>query len=320
MASKLKDRALAAYQRARANADRVIDRTFVQPTLRLWTTEASKLTHALGRVIRQQGPLVTPVSVAHASVWLRHHVERAAHAIGSALGRSTNASLVEGYKAASNVLSFVRGVASPLDSLAMQARVVVMRERELARLREQSALGLGGDVHAVLWDRMQRAQVQGISVSELMGDIEDIADAQTWRVERLVRTETSYAYNLAQADAMQALTKEDGFRGVMQRWTERVDDRTGRPLDNRVGRDSMQMHGQVVRPGGAFTAPDEWLVPGSWTHPPNRPNDRSVLTPWMREWGVPAWMWQAGSRIEMGDFVRPSGQVVPGYPGRRGSF
>jgi hypothetical protein len=88
---------------------------------------------------------------------------------------------------------------------------------------------------------------------------------------------------------------------LMQRWTELVDDATGRPLDNRVAADSLAMHGQVAPPGGSFLMPAAGgaLAGQSWTHPPNRPNDRAVLTPWMPTWGVPAWQFRNGRRVNL---------------------
>lgn len=293
-------RALHAYVRARSTADRVLERTFTHPMQRIWTSEAAKLTQHLGRALARATEL-TPVVLVHAARQLRGGLMHTARTMGEALSKTTQATLSEGYRATADAVRYVQQMATPLDNLATHTRVLMLRQRELERLRRDSANGLAGDVHAVLIDRMQRVTMQGGTVTELVDQVGELAENQAWRVERLVRTETSYAYNLAQADAIEALSHEHEYRGVMQRWTEKVIDGPpfNRPMDNRVGRDSMQMHGQVARPGGAFSAPAEWRVPGSWTSPPNRPNDRAVLTPWLRSWGVPAWMWQAGRRIDL---------------------
>ena len=39
------------------------------------------------------------------------------------------------------------------------------------------------------------------------------------------------------------------------------------------------------------------LVGLAWPFPPNRPNDRSVLSPWMADWGVPGWRYDSGNRV-----------------------
>ncbi len=290
-------RALQAYARARSTADRVLERTFTHPMQRIWTVEAAKLTQHLGRALARATEL-TPVVLVHAARQLRGGLIHTARTMGEALSKSTQATLNEGYRATADAVRYVQQMATPLDNLATHTRVLMLRQHEIERLRRDSANGLAGDVHAVLLDRMQRVTMRGATVTELVDQVGELADAQAWRVDRLVITETSYAYNLAQSDAIEALSHEHEYRGVMQRWTEHVTD-GGKPMDARVGADSIQMHGQVARPGGAFSAPAEWRIPGSWTHPPNRPRDRAVLTPWLRSWGVPAWMWQAGRRIDL---------------------
>ncbi len=90
---------------------------------------------------------------------------------------------------------------------------------------------------------------------------------------------------------------------MRQRWTELINDLTGQPLDNRVAKDSIAMHGQVAYPGHYFTMPagdvPHLMVGKQWLYPPNRPNDRAVLTPWMRGWGVPAWEYHGGVRLPL---------------------
>jgi hypothetical protein len=106
----------------------------------------------------------------------------------------------------------------------------------------------------------------------------------------------------------------------MRRWTEYVDDATGRPLDARVANDSLVLHGQVCfQPEGAtfegrstflvggtggFTMPPDGRVNAKlwgkrYAHPPNRPNDRSRLVPWKPTWGVPAYMVVGGQRMDV---------------------
>jgi hypothetical protein len=118
----------------------------------------------------------------------------------------------------------------------------------------------------------------------------------------------AYAYNSAHADGIEESAHE--IPDLMQLWQENCDD-DGEPLDDRVGVDSLAMHMQVAQPGGSFFMPatspvadakgktdvHSSLVGLSWDFPPNRPNDRAVLSPWMADWGVPGWEYSNGKRI-----------------------
>jgi len=125
------------------------------------------------------------------------------------------------------------------------------------------------------------------------------ASSHAWEVERVLRTEASFAYNRARVNTIAAMASRDPR--VMMRWTEMVDDRTGRPLDDRVAPDSIALHGQIAPPGQPFTMP---AVSGlktagqTYLHPPNRPNDRAVLVPWVPGSGVPAWRMLNGMRVD----------------------
>jgi len=170
----------------------------------------------------------------------------------------------------------------------------------LDRLRNDSLKRIHHDIGNQLQRRL-RDLPSDATVSEAITAVGDEFDAQRWRVERTARTETSYAFNQAQANGVGLLQKE--FPGLMQRWTEMVDDATGMPLDAAVAWDSIAMHGQVTPPGGVFTMPSDprvsaKMIGQQWNHPPNRPNDRAVLTPWHKGWGIPAWVWQ-GRRITL---------------------
>jgi hypothetical protein len=132
---------------------------------------------------------------------------------------------------------------------------------------------------------------------------------QRWQAERIVRTECAWAFNATHADGIADAARE--LPDMMMRWTEQCDDASGAPLDDRVGVDSIALHGQLAKPGGVFTMPPTSLVPDKsgktdvplglvgmmWAHPPNRPNDRAVLAPWRPHWGVPGWTWDGSGRV-----------------------
>jgi hypothetical protein len=138
-----------------------------------------------------------------------------------------------------------------------------------------------------------------------MRRMETVAKVNWWQAERIVRTECAYAYNATHVatNAAMAETMPD----LWNRWTELVDDTTGKPFDDRVAGDSLALHGQVVpATGGMFTMPvDPRASPKlwgkQWTYPPNRPNDRSTVIPWRLRWGdVPAWRYTGGHKEWMG--------------------
>jgi hypothetical protein len=122
----------------------------------------------------------------------------------------------------------------------------------------------------------------------------------------------AYAFNSTHADGIEESAKE--IPELMQRWEENCND-SGAPLDDRVGVDSIAMHGQVAPAGGVFTMPatapfatigdypttavHKSLVGLSWQFPPNRPNDRACLMPWMADWGVPGWRYAGGRRVPL---------------------
>lgn len=105
-----------------------------------------------------------------------------------------------------------------------------------------------------------------------------------WQGERLVRTEASYAYNLSNHKAMSTVAHDNP--DLWEVWYEHAQGPIwggpknipypgpATPLDDRVGRDSLRMHGQARRPGQPFCDP---LTKQCWPHPPNRPNDRATL-------------------------------------------
>jgi hypothetical protein len=91
------------------------------------------------------------------------------------------------------------------------------------------------------------------------------------------------AYNETRVEEAKALPGL-GMPGVLMRWTEHVNDMTRQPLDKRVGKDSIALHGQLRLPGDPFY---DIVNRRSVKAPPNRPNDRAVVTVWRVTWGEP---------------------------------
>lgn len=91
--------------------------------------------------------------------------------------------------------------------------------------------------------------------------------------ERIVRTETMYASNKAGNEAIVQADQQLGDACKIISST----------FDSRTGADSYAVHGQIRRPSESFQS---WF--GSYVHPPDRPNDRSVVVPHRVSWPIPA--------------------------------
>lgn len=141
-------------------------------------------------------------------------------------------------------------------------------------------------------ETLQQAEAQRWPADMVALRLRELIGMDLWRLERIVRTEHSSGYNALQVHAVRALSRH--YPDVRKRWTELVDDHSGEPLDGAVAMDSIVMHGQVASVDGMFEMPMHEDVHYSmwgkrWAHPPNRPNDRAVVTPWRPSWRLPAY-------------------------------
>lgn len=194
----------------------------------------------------------------------------------------------------------------PIDEAATLAGVVQKRQPSLLRQHQTSMARYGTHLVEKVEKKLAMTLLTGASSSEAMDDVAEAIDKEWYWGERIVRTEMAYAFNAAHRDGIE----ESGIDGLRMRWEEHCD-AAGFPLDDRVAVDSLAMHGQVAGANGLFTMPATAPVPdkdGStkvpfqlvglqWEFPPNRPNDRAVLSPWMPDWGIPGWMWSGGRRV-----------------------
>lgn len=171
---------------------------------------------------------------------------------------------------------------------------------------EAGALGHLGDAEA---REVQFDNVKRVSVREFRGHVFNLSTTHGYYAINGVYTgNTAYAYNVTHRDGISESAKE--IPELMQQWQEHCAD-DGSPLDDRVAVDSLAMHGQVAPAGGLFTMPPrapnpdkkgnyevpDALVGLQWAFPPNRSNDRAVISPWMEDWGVPGWRWLGGERV-----------------------
>jgi hypothetical protein len=292
-------RTAEAYAAAHEAAERV-EAKALSPILAWYEDEAGRVTTLLrryfaGRLKEKFAPqYLMPIRAR-----LEAHFAGVARRLEGKLLQQSAPTLERGAQETGTLVGKLTGRTPPPE---LAGKVMTAHLAEIERLRAATARSVSAEIGANTWRALRASFEQQTDPRHLIVLAGELVDQQSWRVDRLVRTETSYAYNLAQAAALRAYPTEDGTL-LWGRWTERVDDLTGRPLDKRVAPDSLVIHGQVARPGGVYTMPDDpragRLRGRSWSHPPNRPNDRSVLLPWHRRCGVPGWILQGGQRIDL---------------------
>lgn len=195
-------------------------------------------------------------------------------------------------------------VVLPLEEASVLQSLISARRPQLDEMHRKALSTWGQDAFEKVHRELSLSIAAGETGEEAIARVPQSLAAEWYRGERIVRTEVAFAYNATQADAL--VQAREVLPDLMMRWTEHCDDSgEANPLDDRVGEDSIALHGQVTPPGGWFTMPDdapevsESLVGRQWQFPPNRPNDRAVLAPWRPGWGVPAYQWTAGGRVAM---------------------
>lgn len=230
--------------------------------------------------------------------------------LGTALGKETvqtqEASAMALIRDIKKLEGKARGapVQLPIEQAARFTGVIDKRKTSLLKMNKTSMAKYGASMVGKLEGALAQTLVQGESGFQAIDRVTKAYDMEWWRAERIVRTEQAWAYNATAMDGVADATKT--FPDMMMRWCELVADVTLVPYDDRVGADSVAMHGQLARAGTMFRMPanassieiqtrygkstvSKSLLGKSWANPPNRPNDRSVIQPWRPGWG---WGWE----------------------------
>lgn len=134
---------------------------------------------------------------------------------------------------------------------------------------------------------MSLATASGVPVQEMVRGVAGktgVLSDELWKAERIVRTELAYAHGATKHQALVDTSDELGDDDpLMKRLIETFDDRTGD--------DSFLIHGQTVPVDKPFEYKRRkgsgWQLV-RFMHPPNRPNDRSVVIPWRKSWDTDA--------------------------------
>jgi hypothetical protein len=194
----------------------------------------------------------------------------------------------------------------PIDQAWKLRELVGKRSAALDTMHQRSMAHWGTRLFAEVHQATSLAAATGATTEEAIAMIPAVAAGEWWQGARIVRTELAWASNLAQVDGIEESARE--LDDMMKRWSEHVDDETGEPLDDRVGADSLALHGQIAEPGGLFGFPA--VAPGltpaeiaryqeraPWMAPPDRPNDRAAVQPWRPGWGIPGWRLVGGEKV-----------------------
>ena len=186
----------------------------------------------------------------------------------------------------------------PIEQASRFAGVVDKRKSSLLKLHAASMAKYGAGVVGKIEQAIAMSLLKGEAGYSAVKRVAETMGQEWWKAERIVRTETAWAYNATHADAVGEASK--AFPDLMMRWVEYVTDVTLQKMDTRVGDDSVALHGQLARSGTYFVMPLVHPVPTmkispslrnqQWLFPPNRPNDRAVLQPWRPGWG---WAWES---------------------------
>lgn len=298
----------AILEEHRNRLNRLIDRRGVAPVKQLYEDANAALERKLAKLAGPRNETMSAHQARVMAAQIKHgQIDITKRMIGELKGASTDASqesLSSLSKSIGRMEKRFTGAATPLpiEEAARFKGIIDKRKTSLLRAHETSMSKYGASVVGAMEDSLFSSVITGDSVGDAIDDVMDVAGGEWWQAERVVRTEMAWAYNSAQADGIADAAKS--LPGLMMRWSEQVSD-TFVPLDDRVGDDSIAMHGQITTPGGLFTMPPAGpsgeevsvsLIGKQWSFPPNRPHDRAVVVPWSPEWGVMGWLYSSGER------------------------
>lgn len=300
---------LSAVRAHRATLDRLLDRQGMVPLRRMYDQTQDALERELRRLVKGAGAApVNPVAAQALLQRFKLAQQKLAVKLAKQLQQVMVDAQVEAVRQMARTLAKQElefAGAAYVPDFDEPARLNAIVERRSTALAQANAPAWERMAHALgvkASDELTLALVQEEDADEAIGRMRKAADEEFWMGARIIHTATAKAFNSAAADSIDAASA--GIPKLQKRWCELVNDFTGEPFDNRVGQDSMVLHGQVVERSGQFVMPPDLRVsPKMWGQTyfcsPNRPNDRSVTMPWRPGMGLPSWMWRGGMRVEL---------------------
>jgi len=293
---------LAAITAAHLLMRRFLDRTALAPANRIRERAIGQIVTGLNKILKGNTRAFVKRD---REILVRRFIEEAVVPIGekaeSVLEDVGNDSGVEAALLLERLFRRVSRLSVTLTDAERRQRLMQAQRAARAITQAQVSRAISQELAISVLSRFSDIPITDLKGSDVVSAAAIGLDESWWKVERVVRTTANSLFNNAQTVLLEDLANEPEFAGVRSRWTELVSDSTGLPLDNRVGLDSMALHGQVARPGRLFVMPPDApvkssLIGGSWSHPPNRPNDRAIILPWMPGWNVPTYTMERGFR------------------------
>lgn len=303
--------ALKAYQaslnKSRARLDRLMDRRSVLALQKFYTRAQDDLEARLMKMAKgvHKEPL-TPLQVQQLLQQVRLALQIIAGRLHQQFMPISEEAQQEGLEQVAQTIeeqerrAFGLTVSLPLGDAAVDAALIEKRRRAFELMNAASYRRFGEAVAGAVEGALAGVLAIGGTPADAIEKIRETADENWWQSERIIHTELPHAFNTAHSDSIALVAQQ--FPGMGKRWCELVDDLTGRPLDNRVGNDSLVLHGQITDVKGRFVMPPDPSVHRSfwnqtYLESPNRPNDRSITMPWRPGWGVPGYLWKNGTRV-----------------------
>ena len=283
---------LAAIFLAHKALNRLWGRGTLGPARREHDLAIGKVVTGLRRVLgTQTNRVLSPHEVDKVGEFLGPLLSTLSDRIAAVIMESTSAVVADAASVVDRIVRRATGTDPNLSGSSWIKKVEANRVKQLREFEQQAGQALREDLSAAVIDRLKTLPRDAMRVADVLAEVSSALDDKWWIIERDVKTRTAYVFNQAQKEAIQELATSGIIPDVQGRWTELVDEASGEPLDDRVGLDSMVLHGQLAGDDGAYTMPNDPIAPPkmvgqSWDHPPNRPRDRAIILPWAPGWGI----------------------------------
>lgn len=288
---------------------RIIDKGGVRRLKRVYMEAQRDLEKKLSRLAGSSSSSFTANKYAQMLAQIKLGNIKMARQLAEGLGKVSSEAQVEALESLIGDITKMEkkftgsAITIPVEEVSRFAGVIDRNKTSLLKKYQNLSAKYSSNVIRKMEMQLAQSLVQGESSGQAMDRITATSEMEWWQAERIVRTEQAWAYNITHKEAIEETAKD--IPDMMMRWVEYVSDSTGLPLDDRVGKDSIAMHGQLASPGGLFRMPPNApgvslsLLNRSWAHPPNRPNDRAVLQPWRPHWGIPGWVLRGSQKISL---------------------
>lgn len=195
------------------------------------------------------------------------------HLGGSTIQSSYRAALMGSEHTIKELRTFDEEFTGAVAPINLNAALIAHDTSQLLVTRYKTNLeAYGNDLQTQITNGLFSAVIGEASYDQVVGRISQFFVGQEWMLHRIVRTELHHVYGVAK---LKSLEQVDGAKKTLIH-----------PLDGRTGEDSAYAAtlGLIVE----LSDPFEYNWKGkkrSFMTPPDRPNDRSVMIPYMDGWG-----------------------------------